>query len=273
MKSKRMKFIAALILFLLCTAPAFAQEESLVKMKIDLVAWGNEIPGLALKEPSGKTSTALSFTYNKSQNYSGPKILALYQLETKKESAYNDEEEEAIAELRPPKIDSEIDIRNSKNPLIIELFERRIKEPKLVSLIPLPTDSRHVTILLAPASEGTFQPYVIDDDPRKLPSGKLRVHNLSPFPIRMEQIRGKQRRQLQTKDKILFDADETNRFVYRLSYQRGDKWKVQTNNSVRVPENQQTQLIILKSQSQFFLSSDGSQQGFLQTALLKRKAE
>lgn len=260
--------------FLFGLSPLFAQKATQVQTKVNLVAWGNSVPGLTLKAPSGKTTKALSFSYNESLSYSGPRILAIYQIETDEPAPTDeDDEDEPVEETRPIRPDKKIDISKSSNPLVKALFERREKEPELVSLVELPADSRHVTVLLAPASEGTFQPYVIDDDPRKLPKGKLRVHNLSAIPVRIEQIRGKQRCQLEPRDKFVFNSDERNRFIYRVSYKSGEKWKVQTNNSIRVPENEQTQLVVLKSESQFFVSSDGSQQGFLQFALLRRKAE
>lgn len=272
-----MQSLAPLFLLFLLLINASAQDEAQVRAKIDLIAWGNKIPGLTLKNPSGETSAAFSFEYNKSLTYVGPQILAIYQLETKEEQPpieddddYNDGYEEEPAPPQPA--EDLVDIKNIKDPLIKSLFERKIKEPNLVSLVKLPTNSRHLTILLAPASGGTFLPYVIDDDPSKLPFGKLRVHNLTNIPILLEQLNGPQRCELRANEKFLLNADDANKFTYKLSYKKGDRWKAQQNNILRIPANSQNQFIVLQSNNQYFRSSDGSKGGFLQVVLLKRKA-
>jgi len=139
----------------------------------------------------------------------------------------------------------------------------------LVSLVRLPPASRRVTILLAPAAEGTFSGYVIEDDPAKLPLGKLRVHNLSPHTIAMQFGNGKQK-EMATRETMLVDAPE-GYAVYKLAYKEGEEWKIQESNILPVPQDEQSQLIVLRSKNQFFLSSDGTSGGFLQLVNLRRK--
>ena len=159
---------------------------------------------------------------------------------------------------------------SSVPPIPKELAERRKKEPSLVALVPLPANSRRVTILLAPADVGTYSAYVIDDDPSKLPTGKLRVHNLSPHPIAM-QFNGGQRKEMKPRETFLVNAPEGHT-IYQLAYRSSDEWKVQENNIIPVRPDEQTQLIVLKSTNQFFLSSDGASGGYLQMCTLRRKA-
>ncbi|MCH1922483.1 hypothetical protein L9G15_24040, partial [Shewanella sp. A3A] len=87
----------------------------------------------------------------------------------------------------------------SKNPAAIppELKARREKEPTLVALAKLPAGSRRATVLIAPASEGTYQTFVIDDDPTKLPLGQLRILNYSPVKIAMR-CNGKASKEMKT---------------------------------------------------------------------------
>ena len=61
--------------------------------------------------------------------------------------------------------------------------------------------------------------------------------------------------------------------IYQLAYKKGDRWKVQENNIIPVEANEQTQLIVLRSRNQFFLSADGATAGFLQTVTLRRRLE
>jgi hypothetical protein len=151
------------------------------------------------------------------------------------------------------------------------LAKLREKQPALVALVPLPAASRHVTILLVPAAEGTFLGYVIDDDPRKLPAGKLRIHNLSPHRITMK-IAGSLHKELDPHDTFVAAAPQGH-VIYQLAYLIDDKWKTQENNIIPVLPDEQTQLIVLKSRNQFSLSSDGATGGFLQMVKLRRKAK
>ena len=49
-------------------------------MKIDLVAWGDDISGLSFKSGAGKGDiTALGFRYSEPVPYSGPAVMEIYQ--------------------------------------------------------------------------------------------------------------------------------------------------------------------------------------------------
>ena len=64
----------------LCFAsPAFAQKATQqVAMKIDVVSWGETIPGLSIKSgKAGVPVTALAFRYSKPVTYVGPNILEI----------------------------------------------------------------------------------------------------------------------------------------------------------------------------------------------------
>lgn len=272
MKYNTMTLFKSLTALFVCLVTVSAQDESKVKMKVDLVAWGNEIPNLTLKKPDGEGMSAFSFTYNESINYSGPQILAIYQ-KPKGSAPQEGEESPDSAPRRRPLPEKKIDLSEAKSPLVAALFARKAEEPELVSLVKLPLNSRHITILLAPASNGVYQPYVIDDDPKKLPVGKLRVHNLSRFPIRIEQLQGPQKCQLKPNESFVFRGNSKNRFTYRLSYQKDNQWTPLPSNQIVLSEDTQSQFIVLKSDNQHFVSSDGTRSGFLQSVVLERVVE
>ena len=252
---------------------ASAQEQQ-VRLKVDLVSWGSPASGLTLKSLKGKTTKAESFTYNETLTYSGPQVLSIYQVEVEEPDEEEEEneggDESPARPIAPPEPSKPVDLDKIKSPLVKRLFERRKKEPELVCLVSLPSDSRHVTILLAPSLQGTFKPYVIDDDPNKLPEGKLRIHNLTGFPVGIEQINGKQKAPIAPNKHFLFDPDDGDRFKYKISYMKGKEWKKVTDNVIRVPAEQQTQLVVLQSNNDFFVNTDGGRQGFFQYTLLQR---
>lgn len=243
-------------------------------MQIDVVAWGDAIGGLSFK--SGKKEgaiTAHAFTYSEPLKYSGPRVLEIHQTgsgeveQPEGTSTPEDKEHESIPlPLPKPKPGA-----TPQTPIGKELAKRREKEPTLVALVPLPTNTRRATVLLAPAAGGTYQGYVINDDPSRFPLGKLRVHNLAPMPVAM-QFSGGQRKEMKRGD--TFTVNPVNgAAVYKLAYKAGAQWKLQENNIIPVYPDEQTQLIVLKSTNQFFLSADGASGGYLQLVTLRRRAE
>lgn len=243
-------------------------------MKIDVVAWGDDIGGLSFK--SGKKEggiTAQAFTYSEPVNYSGPRVMEIHQSGTgvvveksRGPGTAEDKEHESV-----PLPVVEIEKSQAGGPIPKALALRRKEDPTLVALVALPANARRATVLLAPAAAGTFQAFVINDDPSKLPTGKLRVHNLSPMPIAMK-FSGGQKTEMKPRETFLVQPNKGHT-VYQLAYKRGDQWKVQENNILPVRPNEQTQFIILKSTNQYFLSADGASGGFLQTVTLRRRPD
>ena len=234
----------------LMALPASAQSPGAgVSMKVDLVAWGESISGLSLKSAkSENTVTALAFQYSKPVNYAGPALMEIHRQ----------------ADSDTPQAAAEGVVAG----IPAALAARRKEDPTLVSLVPLPSASRHVTVLLAPAAGGTYQPYVIDDDPAKLPLGRLRIHNLSPFPIAMR-CNSNTGSELKTKETMVVEP-RNHEVIYELAYQKEGEWVMQENNITTVKEDEQAQLVVLKSSAGFFTSQDGSGSGFLQTVVLRR---
>lgn len=218
-------------------------------MKLDLVAWGADIPGLSLKAGGGGNPvTAIAFRYSQPVNYSGPAVMQIHQ------QGGSSAEGAANSAPIPP-----------------ELARLREKDPTIVALAKLPPNSKRATVLIAPAQGGTYQTFVIDDDPSKLPFGKLRVHNYSPFKIALR-CNGKAGMEMKTKDSFLADPKD-GAITYELAYDKEGKWKMQENNIINVAEDEQVQFIVLKSDDKFFTSSDGSRSGFLQSVTLRRSAK
>lgn len=262
------------LLFGLALASLRAQEPS-VAMKIDLVAWGDNITGLSLKAGQSKGGvTALAFRYSKPLDYSGPAIMEIYKSGGEESThAVAPSAEDLAHELKPLVADDSNDgpgkDAKPKQGLALELAKRREKQPTLVALAPLPASGcRRATILLAPADEGTFIAYVIDDDPGKLPLGKLRIHNLCPFEISVR-CNGSLTKELKVRESFIAPA-KNQQLIYEIAYKSGDKWKMQENNIIPVRETEQTQMILLRSTNGFFQSSDGAVGGFLQIVTLRR---
>lgn len=279
MKSNITPILGPLLLAVLAAAPlprAHAQAEERVKVRVDLVAWGDEIRSLSFdKSVTTGRLTALPFTYSEPATYTGPPLMAIYQGEDSRK-------QEAPSALGPDgkRVPLPVPVENAtklpaedpakpQTGLLAELERRRIKEPKLAALVPLPPGCTRVTALLAPLGNGMFQAYVIDDDPAKLPPGKVRVHNLSPLPVSIRCAGAKEGKILKPRDAFIADAPE-GYFGYELAYQKDDAWEYQENNVVPVRAGDQVQFVVLQSEHGFFLSLDGSKSGFLQLVVLRR---
>lgn len=241
-----------------------------VSLKIDLVAWGTDIPGLSVKAGTKSALvTARSFRYSNSLKYTGSNILEISQVSVTAQNAdYQPDPETGELPL-------DLFIKNDgaeKTPtgtVPAEIVARRKDNPNLVSLAVIPANSRSITILLAPGPGGTFTSWVIDDDPTKLPFGKLRIHNLSPFQIAFR-CTGNVSKELKAKESFSVSPNENHEVGYELAYKVQDAWKKQETNLVTVRDDEQAQMIALKSKERFLVSGDGSQSGFLQMVVLRQ---
>jgi len=255
MKSKTLiaSLFAALLLFPFGST-ASAQESApagtTVSLKLDVVAWGDSIEGLRITTGGKDIAVrAEAFEYSNAVSYNGSNVLEI----SKTAGAASTSPPPAPADAEPP---------------ANELEKRRVKNPDLVALALLPSNSRRATVLVAPGANGTYLTYVIDDDPSKLPPGNLRIHNQCSIPIAIR-CNSKTSAELKLKESVVVKPVEQV-VVYELAYQKDGKWKMQENNIVRVNDTDQVQMIILKSDADFFTSSDGSRGGFLQTVVLRR---
>lgn len=252
MKFDLKHMVGAVAVWLAAAVVALAQGDQ-VSMRLDLVGWGDEISGLALRTPGNTPFTAHAFRYGKPQAYTGPAVLEIYQASG-----------ESVPAVAPVAADE-----SAKLPAVLkQVLERRKNSPGLVALVPLPAGSKRATVLLMPAPGGTFLAYVMDDDPTKLPVGRLRVHNLSPHLLAIR-IGGKDSHQIPQHGSCTV-APSGQELVYELAYQLDDEWKDLENNLLAVAEDEQTQMVVLKSDSEYFSSSNGSRSGFLQIVTLRR---
>ena len=243
-----------------------------VAMKIDLVAWGEAIEGLRINA-GGKDVpvTALAFEYSKAVTYAGSNILEISKgpvtaaanpAAPPPEHAPAVEPPDQAPAAKPPD-----QAGAAKSPLS-ELDKRRLKAPDLVALALLPADSTRVTVLIAPGANGTYQTQVIEDDPSKLPAGRLRIHNYSSIPIAVRcNLQGAV--ELKPHQSTVV-APAAQGVIYELAYLQDRKWEMQENNRIRVSAAEQVQLVILQSDAGYFASTDGSRGGFLQTVVLRR---
>lgn len=257
--------------FLCLISIAFGQDES-VNMKVDVVAWGDAIEGISFKpDDASKAITAQPFRYSTPLNYKGSRVMEIHQLSSSSKKTYEVSAEDKIHESNPLKpADVQSNGKPSDNPLIKQLQALRKEKPTLVALVSLPVATR-CTVLLAPMGEGFYQGYVIEDDPSKLPLGQVRMMNLSPHTIALR-CNGSASKELKTRDAFTVPP-QGGGIVYELAYQKGSEWILQENNMLAVKPDEQVQLIVLRSDNQFFLSSDGSRTGYLQTVVLKRRKE
>jgi len=270
-----MKFnlFSTALLILALVLPASAQEEGEnVSLRIDFVSWGDDIQGLKLGR--GEEFTALAFRYSEPVNYSGSRILEISQTT----SIERDAELERMREERR-KRDADVGLPTppqapattaadaaQKVPPAIEAGRK--KNPELVALVNLPANSRRVTVLLAPGPSGTFLTQVIDDDPSRLPAGRVRIHNFSPHLIALRSP-AQQPKQLKNRESYVA-VPQDGTLIYELAYQLDGEWEIQENNLVTVPPTDQVQMVILQSDADFFTSTSGSRGGFLQTVILRR---
>ena len=260
-----------------CFTSVLSAQEPDVSMKIDLISWGDAIGGLSLK--SGKVDgvlVAMPFQYSKPVNYSGPILMEIHKsgnggIAPKAEASEEDKKHELMPLIvEEAKVD-ESKPKGAKTTLQLEIEKRRKENPTLVALVPLPTNCRRATVILAPAEEGTYLAYVIDDDPSKLPMGQLRIHNLSTYPVALR-CNGKEPKEMKTRETMIVAAPN-HQCIYEIACKDTEEWRIIENNIIPVRANEQTQLIILKSKNQYCLSADGSAGGFLQTVILRRRPE
>ncbi len=245
------------------------EEPEQVNMLIDVVAWGDDIIGLHLGYTDSEEGAAhaLSFRYGREPvRYSGPRWLAIYQ-------PRGDTQDQGA--VRPPQVD---DVSGKSSRQVPQtLAERRVMEPSLVALVKLPIDARRATVLLSPAGDGTYKGYVINDDPSRLPPGKLLVHNLSPYTIAL-QFGSNKPAIIEPRGEYLFE-DSQKYLPYRLAYQikyqpeEANHWEIQGSNIMKLSADEQTQMLILRSDNEHFLSSSGARSGYLQKVILRRRTQ
>lgn len=251
MKSNLSQFLAVVFAIISVPAAASAQGDQ-VSMRLDFVGWGEEISGLTLRSSGGAPFTARAFRYSKPQSYSGPAVVEIYQAGGGAEPA---------APLAPEEA-------SKLPPDLKRLLELRQNKPGLVALAALPAGSKRATVLVLPAVGGVYLTRVFDDDPTRLPVGRLRVHNLSPHPLSLR-FNGTEARQLPLQGNCVV-APVNQELIYELAYKLEEEWKVQENNIVPVADDEQTQMVVLKSDSSHFYSSNGSRAGYLQIVFLRR---
>jgi len=251
---------------------AMAQDE--LRMRIDFVAWGDPIYGLSLPGGGGAEITARAFRYSSPVTYSGPPLMEIHLTgdpnppdPVPQPSAEDLQERSIPLEVSP---NQPVDAANwQAGTLGAELERRREDQPSLVALAQLPANSTRATVLLVPADKGTFHTYVIDDDPSTLRAGDLRVHNLSPYRVAFKANQQPATEISTGRNHTFRGAD--GQLIYEFGYQRDGRWVVQENNIIPLRQQEQTQMILLKSRHQFFLSADGASGGFLQTVFLRRQ--
>lgn len=256
MKSKIHALLGSLLLS--GVGSLFAQDGQSVSLKVDLVAWGDEIKGLSLKNANTSAGlTAIPFQYSTALSYAGSNVMEIYQIggttrasRSRTSSPGESAEDQAIW---------------------AELAKRKKENPNLVALAKLPLNSKRVTVLLTPGRDGTYRTIVIDDTPEKLPLGQLRIHNHSPMSVALRCNKASVKELKICESFVVIPKDE--QIIYELAYKNGDKWTILENNIIRVQEGEQAQMIILKSDNAHFVGSSGDRSGFLQSVVLRRQAQ
>lgn len=272
-KSSITGFLASILLPAFAFVAPLSAQQSDVSLKLDVVAWGDEIGGLSFKSSDKNAAiTALAFRYSEPVSYSGPALMEIFKNgdgdAKSNPQTSEDELKHQLASLQGKESAADKSSPAAKQGLALELEKRRQKAPDLVALAPLPAGCARATVLLAPVGDGTYLAYVIDDDPSKLPVGDLRIHNLSQLPVAVK-INGKTTLEMKSRDsRVVPVANE--QIIYDLAFKLDEEWKFQEHNILQVFAKHQTQMIILKSENSQFKSSDGSTSGFLQVVLLRR---
>ncbi|MCX6875340.1 MAG: hypothetical protein NTW21_16265 [Verrucomicrobia bacterium] len=273
MKSESHRFLTTLLLAGLALGSPLRAQQAEVALKLDFVAWGDAIGGLSLKAGDSGGITALPFRYSDPVTYSGPAVMEIFKsgdnnAKARPQPTADDKLHELIPLAPEPANPANNQDARAKSALTLELEKRRAKQPNLVALAVIPADCTRATVLLAPLGNGTYQAYVIDDDPTKLPLGEVRVHNLSTYEVAVRCSSGVTKT-LKTRDSFVARAPD-GYFIYELTYFQDEEWKYQENNVIPIRPTDQSQMIILSSDNAFFRSGDGSKNGFLQIVTLRR---
>ena len=252
----------------------FAQGKraSQVVTRVDLVSMSETIPGLYLGKKKSKSVRALAFRYEKTLRYKGGRLIEISQISSNTQPEEDLTDEDKDHELKPltrkqlPKSKIKPNDKFTK-----AIAKRRKKKPNLVALARVPAGARHITILLTPADNNTYVTTVINDDPTKLPYGKMRVHNFCKHPISLR-FKNRKKPSIITPRKSIQISPAANKTCrYLLAYPKNKKWKIQESNIINIPPDEQVQMVILRSKSSFFVSGSGSRGGRLQVAVLRRQ--
>lgn len=252
-------------------------------MRVNLVSMAEEISALKLGTGS-KETTARAFQYSQAMSYSGPQLMEISQGEVKKRKRIEFEEDDFVDDEYPedeelpedePPAGEEIAPAAAKGPVppYIQARREETNNPELVALATLPANSSVATVLMYPDSGGTFRTLVFDDDPRKLPYGQMRVHNLSPYDITLRFDREGQPVILKTGQSSIAKPRNDKVMIYELAYFKDDRWKFQERNVITVREEEQINFVVVQSGASRFQSGSGQRSGFLQTAALRRRRE
>jgi hypothetical protein len=269
-------FRALLALAVITTSSVDAQDEAdSVSLRIDFVSWSEDIEDLRISSGAREqAATALAFRYSEPVDYRGPRILELSQSpgggDAFQDPGGTGERKRQFREtgLPLPEVPAAPAAVDGQQ-IPAAILAARKRNPEVVALISLPANSRRITVLLAPGPGGIFLSQIIDDDPSRLPPGKVRIHNLSPHLIAMR-LPAQPPRQLKQRESFLADSQDGT-LTYELAYQLDGEWEIQENNLVSIEGSEQVQMVILQSTASFFTAADGSRSGFLQTVLLRRQ--
>jgi len=266
--------ILKIVTVLLCSLSSlFAQngdKKNQVKVRVDLVSLGENIPGLYLGKKKDRIVNAQAFQYSMTLKYSGDSIIQISQGSSKQIEEQPMSEEDEKHALKPLTAKDLPEVETESSDKQLEIISRlRKKNPNLVALARVPAGSRHITILLRPAANNTFRTLVFNDDPTKMPYGEMKIHNFCKHPIAMKFANGKPA-VIKSDKAYRLKPSKKQSVSYLLSYPKKKKWKKQESNIIRVTPDQQVRMIVLNSQSSFFQSASGARGGHLQIAILRR---
>lgn len=270
-----------IVITLMSSSSVIAQDnQARVRCIVDVVSIGAEIKGLTLESGSRKPSVlAKSFLYSHSVKYNGPRVM-----EITKSGGANVVEEAVDLEKHPDAAIPLAPRKNKKGVLVPQkktfikaIMERRKKTPDLVALAVIPANAKRVTVLMAPAAEGTYRTYVFSDNPESLPFGRARILNLCPHPIALK-LQGSEKAMILGKYKSKDNIKPINKYVrYNLAYPYKNKrtgkggFKSQGSYMERIAAEDQVQIIVVRSSADFFQSSSGGGSGStMQLAILRR---
>jgi len=269
-KQNLMKLIT-LLLFALSPLSALAQGgQNMVKVKVDLVSLGEAAHGLYLKGKKGKTVTAKPFTYGQTIKYTGERIIEIHQGSSTSGQDVAMSEEDKEHALQPLTLKDLPAVKADGTDKYQQVIENmREESPSLVALASVPPNATHITILLTADINNTFRTLVFNDDPSKLPYGRLSIHNFCKHPIGLK-FKSSKPAVLKPDTDLVVRPSARQSVSYMLSYPKNGKWKVQESNLVRVKPDHQVRMIVLNSSSTFFKSGSGTRGGRLQIAVLRR---
>lgn len=227
--------ILTFIIFATCSA-ILAQEEKGVSVAFSLVGWGKAID--SIKYGNGGKLEEINdvplFQKSKPQKYKGTPNISFF--------------------LPTPEVDAE-------------------GKPIPAAVASIPANAKRVLILLVPEGDTRYRAIVIADDIGAIPGGKALLINLCGKPLAVRTNKTDSFLLEDTKTKLVSPTKGSLTLQMELGVKKLDEWFKVESNFLPLPDNYQTLVFFLQSQSEYFSNIDGNITKPIQIVVLREPVE